>query len=181
MIGIPYKPICTTQSAPPATPSPPTTKKFKTVTIYFVPIISSSLLVGELQSLHLTFDGNIVQVDIELPDTAGEKNIFKGLAMWGFQDNLSVINTFSLIGGYIPVSRTDKILPNLSKQELFQETFSSSHAPIFSYTDPSNPYILDTRGVWIFNTSNIEPEYQALPTYVQYNFTGNFDSIRKDN
>ena len=192
MIGIPYKPICTTQSAPPATPAPPKAKKPLYLTLQYVPILSvgskSPLYpygLGEVQVVGIELNGQQQVIEIKLPDTGGIRGEFKGLAVFASFENVKLTPFPNPYNSFFMLDFNNTILNDVSQQELSDLVNKKGHIDLPYGSDSLSPYFKKVQGTWLIDAtlsplSSID-EYENLPTYVQYKLTGTLDSIRKNN
>ena len=188
MIGIPYKPICTTQSAPPVAPAPPKAKKPLYLTLQYVPILSvgskSPLYpygLGEVQVVGIDLNGQQQEIEVKLPDTGGIRGEFKGLAVFSSMENVKLTPFPNPYNSFFMLDFNNTILNDVSQQELSDLVKEKGHIDLAYESDSLSPYFKKVQGTWLIDAT-LSPlsrdEYENQPTYVSYKFTGNLDSIR---
>lgn len=192
MIGIPYKPICTTQSAPPATPAPPKAKKPLYLTLQYVPVLSvgsnSPLYpygLGEVQTAGIELNGQQQVIEIKLPDTGGIRGEFKGLAVFSSMENVKLTPFPNPHGFDFILKYTNLLLDTVPQETIFNLATTGADINLPYESDSLSPYFKKVQGMWLIDATLIPlsgiDEYENQPTYVQYKLTGNLDSIRKNN
>lgn len=190
MIGIPYKPICPTQSAPPV--APPKAKKPLYLTLQYVPVLSvgnkSPLYpygLGEVQTAGIDLNGQQQVIEIKLPDTGGIRGEYKGLAVFASFENVKLSPFPNPYDSFLILEFNNTLLDSISQQKLYELVNEKGRVNLDNETDSLSPYFIKTQGTWLIDATLIPlsgiDEYENQPTYVQYKLTGNLDSIRKNN
>lgn len=190
MIGIPYKPICTTQSAPPATPAPPKAKKPLYLTLQYVPVLSvgnkSPLYpygLGEVQTAGIELNGQQQVIEIKLPDTGGIRGEFKGLSVFSSMENVKLTPFPNPYGFEFILKYTNLLLDTVPQETIFNLATGGADINLPNESDSLSPYFKKTQGTWLIDATHISlpgiEDLENQPTYVQYKLTGNLDSIRK--
>jgi hypothetical protein len=191
MIGIP-KPICTTQSAPPVAPAPPKAKKPLYLTLQYVPVLSvgsnSPLYpygLGAVQTAGIELNGQLQEIEVNLPDTGGIRGEFKGLSVFASFENVKLTPFPNPHGFEFILKYTNLLLDTVPQETIFNLATGGADINLADEMDSLSPYFRKVQGTWLIDATLIPlsgiDEYENQPTYVQYKLTGNLDSIRKRN